>query len=115
MEHGSFTDNSAATFSLTDEDHTLANSVRFTLNQDPRVTFSGYSIPHPSQARINIRVQTTGEAASEVLKDACQDLMLMCRHVRSTFDKAVEDFKASNAVKAMKIDSKDSSDSEESE
>ncbi|KAE8693072.1 Tim10/DDP family zinc finger protein isoform 1 [Hibiscus syriacus] len=116
MEHGSFSDNSAATFSLTDEDHTLANSVRFTLNQDPRVTFSGYSIPHPSQARVNIRVQTTGDPASEVLKDACQDLMLMCRHVRSTFDKAVEDFKASNAVKAMKIDSKEeSSDSEESE
>ncbi|GMI97147.1 RNApolymerase 14 kDa subunit [Hibiscus trionum] len=115
MEHGSFTDNSAATFSLTDEDHTLANSVRFTLNQDPRVTFCGYSIPHPSEARVNIRVQTTGDPASEVLKDACQDLMLMCRHVRSTFDKAVEDFKASNAVKAMKIDSNDSSDSEESE
>ena len=34
MEHGSFTDNSAATFSLTEEDHTLANAVRFTLNQE---------------------------------------------------------------------------------
>ncbi|TXG74771.1 hypothetical protein ES288_1Z012500v1, partial [Gossypium darwinii] len=117
MEHGSFTDNSAATFSLTDEDHTIANAVRFTLNQDPRVTFCGYSIPHPSEARVNIRVQTTGDLAREVLKDACQNLMLMCRHVRCTFDKAVEDFKASNAVKAIKIDSQDSSgdDSEESE
>ncbi|KAG4128791.1 hypothetical protein ERO13_D09G041300v2 [Gossypium hirsutum] len=117
MEHGSFTDNSAATFSLTDEDHTIANAVRFTLNQDPRVTFCGYSIPHPSEARVNIRVQTTGDLAREVLKDACQNLMLMCRHVRCTFDKDVEDFKASNAVKAMKIDSQDSSgdDSEESE
>ncbi|XVE59355.1 hypothetical protein DITRI_Ditri05aG0039700 [Diplodiscus trichospermus] len=114
MEHGSFTDSSAATFSLTEEDHTLANSVRFTLNQDPRVTFCGYSIPHPSEARVNIRVQTTGDPAREVLKDACQDLMLMCRHVRSTFDKAVEDFKASNAVKAMNIDSQES-ESEESE
>ncbi|KAL1133628.1 hypothetical protein V6Z11_A12G052700 [Gossypium hirsutum] len=62
MEHGFFTDNSAATFSLTDEDHTIANAVRFTLNQDPRVTFCGYSIPHPSEARVNIRVQTTGGA-----------------------------------------------------
>nr|KJB09876.1 hypothetical protein B456_001G172100 [Gossypium raimondii] len=61
MEHESFTDNSAATFSLTDEDHTIANAVRFTLNQDPRVTFCGYSIPHPSEARVNIRVQTTGK------------------------------------------------------
>ncbi|TYH63218.1 hypothetical protein ES332_D07G175600v1 [Gossypium tomentosum] len=61
MEHGSFTDNSVATFSLTDEDHTIANAVRFTLNQDPRVAFCGYSIPHPSEARVNIRVETTGQ------------------------------------------------------
>lgn len=28
----------------------------------PRVSFCGYSIPHPSDARVNIRVQTTGKA-----------------------------------------------------
>ncbi|CAA3026598.1 DNA-directed RNA polymerases I and III subunit RPAC2 [Olea europaea subsp. europaea] len=76
-----------------DEDHTLANSLRFTLSQDPRVTFCGYSIPHPSDARVNIRVQTTGDAASEVLKDSCQDLMLICQHVKNTFDQAVVEFK----------------------
>ncbi|KAF3968155.1 hypothetical protein ACB098_08G059500 [Castanea mollissima] len=93
MEHGSYADNSNATFSLTDEDHTLANAVRFSLNQDPRVSFCGYSIPHPSDNRVNIRVQTTGAPAREVLKDACQDLMMMCQHVRSTLDVAVADFK----------------------
>ncbi|KAL3520679.1 hypothetical protein ACH5RR_018828 [Cinchona calisaya] len=103
MEHGSYQDQSKATFSLTDEDHTLANSLRFTLNQDPRVTFCGYSIPHPSDARVNIRVQTTGDPASEVLKDSCQDLMLMCQHVRSTFDQAVIDFKNQKILEAMDI------------
>lgn len=103
MEHGSLTNHKASTFSLTDEDHTLANAVRFTLNQDPRVLFCGYSIPHPSDARVNIRVQTTGDPASEVLKDACQDLMLMCQHVRSTFDKAVVDFKMSKPIEDMNI------------
>lgn len=34
MEHGSFNDQSSGTFSLTDEDHTLANALRFTLNQE---------------------------------------------------------------------------------
>lgn len=34
MEHGSYQDQSQATFSLTDEDHTLANSLRFTLSQE---------------------------------------------------------------------------------
>ncbi|RZB54056.1 DNA-directed RNA polymerases I and III subunit RPAC2-like [Glycine soja] len=99
MEHGSYTDQSKSTFSLVDEDHTFANAVRFTLNQDPRVSFCGYSIPHPSDNRVNIRVQTTGDPSREVLKDACQDLMLMCQHVRSTFDKAVSDFKISKARK----------------
>ncbi|RHN82082.1 putative DNA-directed RNA polymerase, RBP11-like dimerization domain-containing protein [Medicago truncatula] len=51
MEHGSYSDLSKSTFSLMD--HTFANSVRFTLNQDPRVTFCGYSIPHPSENRVN--------------------------------------------------------------
>lgn len=123
MEHGSLHDQSNATFSLADEDHTLANALRFTLNQEfvffflsisfiylcsfkyyivvgiefttsylcislfelffvclcvlsddtlvtlwcyicsPRVVVSGYSIPHPSEARVNIRVQTTGKAS----------------------------------------------------
>ncbi|KAL4610739.1 hypothetical protein ACB092_08G073200 [Castanea dentata] len=99
MEHGSYADNSNATFSLTDEDHTLANAVRFSLNQDPRVSFCGYSIPHPSDNRVNIRVQTTGAPAREVLKDACQDLMMMCQHVRSTLDVAVADFKLRNPPK----------------
>ncbi|XP_062085093.1 uncharacterized protein LOC133791187 [Humulus lupulus] len=102
MEHGSFSDLSKSSFSLTDEDHTLANSIRFTLNQDPRVTFCGYSIPHPSDNRVNIRIQTTGDPATDIMKDACQDLMLVCKHVRQTFDQAVVDFKKSN--KDMKVD-----------
>lgn len=103
MEHGSFQDQSQATFSLTDEDHTLANSVRYILNQDPRVTFCGYSIPHPSDTRVNIRVQTTGDPSREVLKDSCQDLMLVCQHVRGTFDQAVMEFKSKQGIESMNI------------
>ncbi|XP_074560835.1 uncharacterized protein LOC141817039 [Curcuma longa] len=96
MEHGSLSDLSSSTFSLLDEDHTLANSIRFTLNQDPRVVFCGYSIPHPSDNKVNIRVQTTGDPAKDVLKDALENLTQMCQHVRSTFRETVDDFKAKN-------------------
>ncbi|XP_071723072.1 uncharacterized protein [Rutidosis leptorrhynchoides] len=114
MEHGNFSDPTSATFSLSEEDHTLANSLRFTLNQDPRVSFCGYTIPHPSDARVNVRVQTTGEPAREVFKGACQNLMSMCHHIRNTFDKAVVDFKVSRPVEKMNIDEEDiSSDSED--
>ncbi|KAL5201465.1 hypothetical protein ABZP36_035819 [Zizania latifolia] len=34
MEHGSVTDSTASSFSIMEEDHTLANSVRFVLNQE---------------------------------------------------------------------------------
>uniref|UniRef100_A0A0D9XXN8 DNA-directed RNA polymerases I and III subunit RPAC2 n=1 Tax=Leersia perrieri TaxID=77586 RepID=A0A0D9XXN8_9ORYZ len=96
MEHGSVTDSTASTFSIMDEDHTLANSVRFVLNQDPRVAFCGYSIPHPADNKVNIRVQTTGDSAKDVLKDSLQDLMVMCQHVRGTLDTAVTDFRQNN-------------------
>ena len=38
-----------------------------------------------------------GDPAREVLKDACQELMLMNRHVRSVFDKDVSEFKEEQA------------------
>lgn len=34
MEHGSYQNPSASTFSVTDEDHTLANSLRLVLNKE---------------------------------------------------------------------------------
>ncbi|GAB2282133.1 hypothetical protein Dimus_016687 [Dionaea muscipula] len=96
MELGSFKNPSASTFSIAEEDHTLANALIFVLNKDSRVTFCGYSIPHPSEARVNIRIQTTGAPASEVLKDACEILMQLCQHVRKTFTDAVAEFKEKN-------------------
>ncbi|CAL5344935.1 unnamed protein product [Camellia sinensis] len=44
MEHGSFQDQTASTFSLADEDHTLANSVRFTLNQESVQDVAGFEL-----------------------------------------------------------------------
>ncbi|KAJ4830851.1 hypothetical protein Tsubulata_040368 [Turnera subulata] len=105
MEHGSIKDPSRATFSFVDEDHTLANSLRYSLNQDARVSYCGYSIPHPSDARVNIRVQTTGDPAREVLKDACQNLKLMCQHVRTSFDESVADFRNNEPSKMETSDS----------
>ncbi|XP_004303152.1 PREDICTED: DNA-directed RNA polymerases I and III subunit RPAC2-like [Fragaria vesca subsp. vesca] len=62
MELGTLSDPSQSTFSLIDEYHTFANAIRFTLNQDPRTRFCGYSIPHPSDNLVNIRIQTTEES-----------------------------------------------------
>lgn len=47
-----------------------------------------------------------GEPAVDVLKDACQDLMLMCQQVRGTFVKAVEDFNLRNPKPVKDIQNK---------
>lgn len=70
----------------------------------PRVAFCGYSIPHPADNKVNIRVQTTGDPAKDVMKDALQDLMVMGQHVRATFDKAVADFKSNIPAEQMDVD-----------
>uniref|UniRef100_A0A0D6R8P0 DNA-directed RNA polymerases I and III subunit RPAC2 n=1 Tax=Araucaria cunninghamii TaxID=56994 RepID=A0A0D6R8P0_ARACU len=105
MELGSRENPSSSTFSFNDEDHTLGNSLRCVLNYDPRVEFCGYSVPHPSENRINMRIQTTGAPAKDVLKDALQDLMFMCQHVRGTFDGVVEGFRATEGLKGMSTES----------
>lgn len=105
MELGSVENPRSSTFAFNDEDHTLGNSLRCVLNHDPRVEFCGYSIPHPSENRVNIRVQTTGDPAKDVLKDALQDLMVVCQQVRQTFGKAVATFNATRGVKEMSTES----------
>ncbi|KAL2608670.1 hypothetical protein R1flu_027243 [Riccia fluitans] len=103
-EYGSETDDeTASTFSLTEEDHTLGNALRYILNKDPRVAFVGYSIPHPSEERVNLRLQTTGPLARDVLKDALQDMMALNDHVRVKFEKAVEDYKAVEGMREMSV------------
>ncbi|BAF27878.1 Os11g0218100, partial [Oryza sativa Japonica Group] len=64
------------------------------------------SIPHPADNKVNIRVQTTGDPAIDVFKDGLQDLIVMCQHVRGTFDNAVVDFRSKVPAQQMDIDSK---------
>ena len=47
-----------ATYVFNNQDHTLGNLLRVVLNGNADVEFAGYSIPHPSQAKMNLRIQT---------------------------------------------------------
>jgi DNA-directed RNA polymerase I and III subunit RPAC2 len=35
--------------------------------RNPEVSFCGYSIPHPSENKLNLRIQTTGKNTNDVL------------------------------------------------
>lgn len=50
----------AATFILHDEDHTIGNLLCDVLSEHPLVDYVGYSIVHPTQPKIQVRIQTRG-------------------------------------------------------
>lgn len=67
----------AASFEFEEEDHTLGNALRYMIMKkyidppqnnafaakcpcSPEVELCGYSIPHPSEAKMNLRIQTYG-------------------------------------------------------
>ena len=70
---------SSRTFAIGNEDHTLGNALRHILVQNSKVGFAGYSVPHPSEPVVHIRVQanepTTAVAA---LQEACETLSKQC-------------------------------------
>lgn len=73
------------TFCIGDEDHTLGNALRHILMQNAKVNFCGYSVPHPSEPVVQIRIQTNGAAAdpssytaSTALREGCQTLYDQC-------------------------------------
>ncbi|KAH7321581.1 DNA-directed RNA polymerase [Rhexocercosporidium sp. MPI-PUGE-AT-0058] len=85
----------AASFEFMKEDHTLGNSLRYIIMKNPDVEFCGYSIPHPSEALMNIRIQTyEGTTAVEALEKGLTDLMDLCDAVADKFCKAREEYTA---------------------
>ena len=56
-----------ATYVFNNEDHTLGNMLRVVLSGHSDVEFVGYSIPHPSESVMNMRLQTFTKDTNEVL------------------------------------------------
>jgi DNA-directed RNA polymerases I and III subunit RPAC2 len=69
----------AQTFCIGDEDHTLGNALRHVLIRDRTVEFAGYSVPHPAEPVVHLRIQTSkNTTAKTALKQACQTLIAQC-------------------------------------
>ena len=82
-------DASSSTFTLHNEDHTVGNALRYILNKNPEVSFVGYSVPHPSEPKMNVRLQTVGPPATTVLHTALGTVYEMSSHVIDTFEAAI--------------------------
>ncbi|KAL7979418.1 hypothetical protein Chor_004576, partial [Crotalus horridus] len=58
----------------------------------PEIEFCGYSITHPSESKINFRIQTRGGLpAIDAFQKGLEDLMGVCQHVLSTFEVGLSD------------------------
>ncbi|KAK2605358.1 hypothetical protein N8I77_008197 [Diaporthe amygdali] len=81
----------AASFEFRDEGHTLGNALRYIIMKNPDVEFCAYAIPHPSEAKMNMRIQTyEGTTAIDALKKGLKDLQDMCDVVAEKFWEARE-------------------------
>lgn len=82
-----------ATFIFGNEDHTLGNALRQVLMQRPETEFCGYSVPHPYDPKMNIRLQTNGKAtALDVLKSGLKELQESANILDDRFIQALTDF-----------------------
>ncbi|CAJ1372919.1 unnamed protein product [Effrenium voratum] len=95
MEESGTSDNSNVTYIFSGHDHTLGNSLRYMLMKDPNVEFAGYTVPHPSEPYMNVRVQThDGNTADAAVEGALKNISWVCDHVLTTFQEAKEKFKS---------------------
>ncbi|KAJ2796500.1 RNA polymerase subunit AC19 [Coemansia helicoidea] len=87
---GASDDLTSVTFCIKEEDHTLGNSLRWAIMQNAQVDFCGYSIPHPSEAKMNVRIQTTEQTnAVDAMDKGIDDLKSVCQLLKARFQQRI--------------------------
>jgi len=87
----------AASFEFSNEDHTLGNALRHIILKNPQVEFCGYSIPHPAEAKMHLRIQTYDDVnVQDVLEKGLNDLMDLCDVVVEKFTDAQKEFRGNS-------------------
>ncbi|KAF2968472.1 hypothetical protein GQX73_g5117 [Xylaria multiplex] len=85
----------AASFEFLKEGHTLGNALRYIIMKNPDVEFCAYAIPHPSEDKMNLRIQTYDTTtATAALEKGLQDLEDLCDVVSEEFWTQRENFMA---------------------
>lgn len=84
----------SSTFIFGNEDHTLGNPLRYVLMRRAETEFCGYSVPHPYEPKMNVRLQTRDVAAVEVLKSGLKDLEEAANLIDDSFAAALDKYRA---------------------
>ena len=81
-------DKRSATYTFSNESHTVGNALRYVIMNDKNTQFCGYSIVHPSEPFMNLRIQTTGENSNETLKRGFDNLEGIARAMKRKLEVA---------------------------
>lgn len=57
--------------------------------------FCGYSVPHPYEPKMNLRIQSHDLPAIRVLEKSLQSLDVMCDLLGQEFERAIEEYRES--------------------
>lgn len=107
-------DNDEATsgaFLFTGETHTMGNAIRQTIFNRNYIDFCGYSVPHPAETKMALRVQISQEAIRDgkifdneelvcdanivdVVNKGLDDFSQWCCNTANAFDEAFESFQS---------------------
>ncbi|KAI6116197.1 DNA-directed RNA polymerase [Pisolithus sp. B1] len=83
---GAAPDLSAVTYQIFDETHTMGNALRWMIMKNPKVQFCGYSVPHPSENLIQLRIQMfDGLSSLNALLEALDNLDGVCESVEERY------------------------------
>merc|ERR1719345_603616 len=100
LREGGRQDASNATYQFLGEDHTLGNALRYMLMKNPNVEFAGYTVPHPSEPFMNLRVQTIeGHVADEAVTQGLDSIIEVCNVVGKRYRNAVKQYKTDHPDK----------------
>lgn len=84
------TNERSKTFVFENEGHTLGNVLKSIICRFPEVQFCGYTVPHPAEPKMHLRIQTAPNyKAVDVLVRGLEDLEKVCDHTLATFETAM--------------------------
>ncbi|KAK8798943.1 hypothetical protein WA171_005696 [Blastocystis sp. BT1] len=79
----------ARTFVFYNEGHTLGNPMRTIIMQQEGVEFCGYSVPHPVEAKMHLRIQTKEENATQTLIKGLKNFQRICKVIGDRYEEAL--------------------------
>jgi DNA-directed RNA polymerase I and III subunit RPAC2 len=94
---------SSATYIFGNEDHTLGNAIRHVLMSHADTEFCGYSVPHPYEPKMNVRLQVKKDSSAQhVLLAGLKDLEECALQLDDVFVSAMEAFGSGGGAAAAK-------------